>query len=108
MISAAWLWSNPPGAAPDEEAHYIKAVGVSQLQLVGEWVPIERGSADVKRWQWIEETTRAISVPASLNPPAFAACYANKPTVSAACMDSERSPGIAAAILTYVAIYQPY
>lgn len=29
LIALAWAFANPPFAAPDEEAHYLRAVGVA-------------------------------------------------------------------------------
>ena len=33
LLMLAWGMSNPPGAAPDEADHLIKALGVGQLEV---------------------------------------------------------------------------
>jgi Predicted membrane protein (DUF2142) len=35
FIGIAWALANPPGAAPDEGAHYVKAIGVGGGDLYG-------------------------------------------------------------------------
>jgi hypothetical protein len=107
-IAAAWLWGNPLGAAPDEEAHYVRAVGINQGDLLGQSVAVDQGHARFITWEWALENSRAFSVPATLAPPDFASCYANHPSMSAACTRAERALGAAARILTYVGIYPPF
>src|SRR5215210_1972469 len=35
LLVLAWVFGNPPGAAPDERAHYVRALGAGALQLQG-------------------------------------------------------------------------
>ena len=35
LLLAAWVFGNPPGAAPDERAHYVRALGAGSLELDG-------------------------------------------------------------------------
>ena len=35
LLVLAWVFGNPPGAAPDERAHYVRALGAGGLQLAG-------------------------------------------------------------------------
>ena len=35
LLLAAWVFANPPGAAPDERAHYVRALGAGHLELAG-------------------------------------------------------------------------
>src|SRR5437763_16453262 len=39
LTLAGWLFANPPGAAPDEHAHYTKAVAAGRGDLRGAPVP---------------------------------------------------------------------
>lgn len=61
-LGTAWLFSDPPFSSPDEEAHYVRAIGVSQGSLVGS----------------------EVQVPVGLSPDAFS-CEIKDPAVSAAC-----------------------
>jgi hypothetical protein len=105
---AAWIWGSPAGAAPDEEAHYVRAAAVGQGELVGEPVAIDGSpGSNPTTLEWVREVSRAVTLPAALAPPDFAGCFANRPAVSAACTRTERAPAIAERLLTYVAVYQP-
>jgi len=35
LLALAWVFTNPPGAGPDEAANYIKAVAVGQGDFLG-------------------------------------------------------------------------
>jgi hypothetical protein len=39
IIVTAWLMSSRPFAGPDESAHYLRALGIANGQLVGARVP---------------------------------------------------------------------
>ena len=39
LLTIAWIVANPPSAAPDETAHYIKALGAGDGDLVGKPPP---------------------------------------------------------------------
>src|SRR4051794_12619862 len=86
-LLAAWVFTLPPGAAPDEREHYVKAVGAGALELAGSRRPPsaaqeraflalirsvshrpgisvrERSSLD-----WSVRNTRTFTVPARLIP----------------------------------------
>ena len=36
LLIAAWVFANPPGAAPDERAHYVRALRAGSLELAGD------------------------------------------------------------------------
>jgi hypothetical protein len=106
-LSTGWFFSSPIGAAPDEEAHYVRAVGISEGRLVGDPITFSRGSESVAALNFYEGVSRAIWVPARLDPPDFAGCYAARSAVSAACADGQRQPDGPAYLLTYVGVYPP-
>lgn len=67
VFLAAWVAGNPPGMAPDEPAHYRRAVGLAHGDLLGS--PVEYssiGSIPDSRRLWLNRTSRAVRVPASL------------------------------------------
>jgi hypothetical protein len=35
LLVLAWVFGNPPGSAPDERAHYVRALGAGGLELAG-------------------------------------------------------------------------
>ena len=96
LLSLAWVFSNPPGAGPDEAANYIKAVGVGQGELLGARGPLPAAqagpfSSDALRLAWSASTTRWVRVPARLAPTEFAQSDIPSPTQP-----------------TYVGTYQPF
>ena len=58
LLVLAWVFGNPPGAAPDESSHYVRALGAGAVELIGErFVPteaqrrafVEQGAAAARR-----------------------------------------------------------
>jgi Predicted membrane protein (DUF2142) len=110
LLATSWFGTNPPGGAPDETAHYIRAAGLSQGQWVGgpvlDWEGLTVASSGLSKI-WLQETSRDVYLPAHLNPPAWHECYVFRTWKSATCVAGERTPG-AGLRLTYVGAYQPY
>ena len=121
LLLAAWVFGNPPGAAPDERAHYVRALGAGSLELDGAIfrpTPEQRKAfaeqrdapelpgAGLATVLWAAKQTRTFAVPAELSVFAFG-CNDQKPTESAACVEtptgarSERLP-------TYTGTYPPW
>jgi hypothetical protein len=108
LIALAWAFSNPPFAAPDEGAHYLRAVGVGDGTLIGDQTNAPPTAPGGRQSAWLATTTRVVSVPARLIPP-DAGCFVFDPKRSAACLEAQpvattttemRAP-------TYVGVYQP-
>src|SRR3954447_20434602 len=96
LAGLAWTFGNPPGAAPDELTHYLKALGVAGGQLAGDppdpaWVPpyVETGGAAAAhggpadgaqraRLRWVRSQARTFSIPATLD--VETGCDARGPT----------------------------
>jgi hypothetical protein len=82
LLGVAFVGSNPPGAAPDEPDHFVKALGVGHLDIgskltgVTGATPIERRNIAL---------TRIVKIPARLSPDGYA-CFAFKVTQTAACL----------------------
>jgi hypothetical protein len=122
LLLAAWVFGNPPGAAPDERAHYVRALGAGSLELEGAiFVPSPEQrraffaqrdtgpalpNAGVATVLWAGKQTRTFALPADLSVFAFG-CNDQKREQSAACVErptgerSERLP-------TYTGTYPPW
>jgi hypothetical protein len=108
LLGSAWLVGNPPGAAPDEPAHYLKALAAGRGELyLGRRPP---PPADVESLsparRWLATNYRLVRVPAGLDPTPLG-CNAFRFEVSAACLDAPRSDGVQEAG-TSVGPYQPF
>ncbi len=115
VLITAWVGANPPGAAPDEPAHYIKALGAGGGDLVGTPTPpgledeAQGLSAETPRQRaWQEKTSRLVEVPPSLSAPPELDCNAHLTEVSSACRSSGQPPPQPSVQPTYVGTYQPY
>ncbi|MDQ6711117.1 MAG: DUF2142 domain-containing protein [Candidatus Dormibacteraeota bacterium] len=97
LLTLAWVFTNPPGAGPDEAANYIKAVAVGQGDLLGRQVasnpnqPNTAFTPNALRAEWADSTTRWLRVPANLVPAGFTLGNATSPTQP-----------------SYVGTYQPF
>jgi hypothetical protein len=108
LLGSAWLVGNPPGAAPDEGAHYLKALAAGRGELyLGRRPP---APADPERLEatarWHATTSRLVRIPDGLDPaPLF--CFAFHPDISAGCQRLQPVPGPGEA-RTIVGPYQPF
>lgn len=69
---AAWTFSNPPGAAPDEAAHYIRAASVSNGDLLPAKSPEKfPGGASTRSVRWMLKQAKLVLLPAQLSPESF-------------------------------------
>jgi Predicted membrane protein (DUF2142) len=106
LIALAWAFANPPFAAPDEEAHYLRAVGVAGGTLTGDELTARPAAELTRREAWLAMNSREVVVPARLVPP-DPGCYVLDPSRSAACLDVAPRASSAARMTTYVGDYQP-
>jgi len=106
-LSIAWVFSNPPFAAPDEGQHYFRAVGVGQGELVGPKASADNivTQTDLQK-EWIVQLARRVDLPAHLVAP-DPGCYVLLRDSSAACMDDFVPPGEPDSVTTAVGTYQP-
>jgi hypothetical protein len=107
LLGLAWLGSNPPGAAPDEPDHLVKAVGVGRLDIGSRYTgpPLGPGVAGERN----ASIARVVPVPARLRPIGYT-CMAFKPALSAHCQDAVHPVTTTAAIptVTTVGAYPPF
>jgi hypothetical protein len=106
LLCCAWVFANPPLAAPDEGDHYVRAIGIAQGQLVGAPAPGVRIGADPAEIAYDRSTQRAILVPARLDPRPYN-CYLANPRLSAACMNRRPRNGPPSRYVTTVGDYPP-
>jgi len=82
LLGIAWLGSNPAGAAPDEDAHVVKALGIAGLDIGAPYVgPIGLPGSLEER---IASSSRVVTIPSKLSP-AGLTCFRFEPLVTAAC-----------------------
>jgi hypothetical protein len=108
LLGSAWLFGNPPGGAPDEPAHYLKALGAGRGDLhLGRRPPPppDLAALDEER-KWHAVTARLVRIPPGLDPSPLP-CSAFHPEISAGCLRNERPPGATEAA-TIVGPYQPF
>jgi len=67
LLGCAWLVSNPPGAAPDEDSHYVRMVGLSDGHLIGRDVPVSRDAGIVQAR--VDTESGAYDLPGTAPPP---------------------------------------
>jgi hypothetical protein len=127
LLGIGWAFANPPGAGPDEGAHYVKAVGVGHGQLSGHDAPslnealrralrtrvspeqleaLVHGSRSAGV-QWQRRTSRWFSLPAGLGFSAFG-CGRLKGERWGSCLDQGRASVEPTERATYVGTYQPF
>lgn len=84
LFSVAWIVGNPTGAAPDEPAHFIKALAVASGKPSGREVAVPTSPSDTRPVAWTKRTSRQVVVPVGLSPAALP-CNAFHPDLSAGC-----------------------
>jgi len=126
LSAVSWLMGTAPGGAPDEGAHYVKAIGVGHGDLYGRRAPHATVGQFLKltpaqesalarlfvgqarlRSHWQGLTTRAFEVPGGLTFDGFF-CTALRPDGSAQCLAGGRRSAASVLTPTYVGTYQPY
>jgi len=112
LLVLAWVFSNPPGAAPDEPSNYVKAVAVGSGQFLGRPgnYPASAGAAfglTGPRLARASLTTRWVQIPFRLAPEGFA-CDAFLPAVSAGCLQDSLPLANTMDQPTYAGTYQPF
>ena len=106
LLSGAWIVGNPAGGAPDETAHYLKALAVAAGQPAGRPSDLQPSPGDSKQAAWVKRTTRGVDVPAGLSP-AGLQCNAQRPTESARCQEAARPPDQRTPGRTYIGTHPP-
>ena len=82
ILGLAWVFSNPPGAAPDEMDHLTKAIAAARLEI-GAPVALDPATTNLGALR-NASIARTVRIPAALDPAGYA-CMAFVPTQTAAC-----------------------
>ena len=112
LLLLCWTFANPPFAAPDEWSHYLRAVGISSGQAIGEpaavSVPAGAPAWLARRIAWTNEATRVVHVPAGLFAPFYQLqCTSVSQTTTAGCLSRVQPITHPSDQLTPVGNYQP-
>lgn len=78
LLLAAWVFVTPPFAAPDEAAHYLRALSIANGRLLGPKVPYFAPTGE--QTAWVLHDVRGVLVPALLSPPNYP-CLDGRPDV---------------------------
>jgi hypothetical protein len=102
ILMLTWVFSNPPGAAPDEPSHLVKALGMASLDIgtkftgtsTGGNCPATEGQCghSPRVQERGDSLARDVEIPARLSPAGYT-CEAFRPSVSAACLSNRPAPG---------------
>ncbi|MET3806571.1 hypothetical protein ABIB25_003587 [Nakamurella sp. UYEF19] len=84
ILMLSWAFSNPPGAAPDEPDHLVKAIGMSSFDIGSKYTGAAVGNGGIGQ-QRNASISRVITVPGNLAPVGYT-CYAFRTDTSAACL----------------------
>ncbi len=92
LLIGAWAFASPIGAAPDEQAHIVRAAAAGTGQFEGRAVAPYQRSAGLTPTQadFLNRQTQEFSIPVRLVPPT--PCFASNPDQSAACVGSPGAP----------------
>ena len=91
LLSLSWAFSNPPGGAPDEQHHLVKALGSGSFQL-GRAGPAPEPDAPANVVTRNASITRIYEIPERLVSGERYRCFAFQPDTTAACLP-DRPPG---------------
>jgi hypothetical protein len=104
----AWVMSTPLFSSPDEWAHYLRALGIREGQLVGERVAADHPFEGFSQPQqdFLRQTSRAVHVPAGMAP-SGGGCNAFQPEQSAGCANHATAEPGPSREITVTGAYPP-
>ncbi|MEO6821795.1 MAG: DUF2142 domain-containing protein, partial [Candidatus Nanopelagicales bacterium] len=106
VLGLSWVFSNPPGAAPDEGDHLVKALGVARFDIGTTYLGPPTGPSKAQSRN--ASIARVVKIPRALDPKGFH-CFAFQSAVSAACLPSSDS-GVTGTVARYTPMgaYPPF
>jgi len=107
LLGLFWAVANPATAAPDENDHLVKALGLARLDIGVPGPPAPAGTTD-KGVIRNASITRVVEIPARLSPDAYP-CFRFKPQATGACQPT--SPPVTGGdllVATTVGAYPPF
>ncbi|MDQ3935566.1 MAG: DUF2142 domain-containing protein [Actinomycetota bacterium] len=105
LLSVAWVFGNPPFAAPDEGPHYLRTLAVAQGDLITEQRPEQVRGGTLRQRAWIRQLNHSARVPAGKAPAPY--CNGHDSRADAACLDDFSPPRVRTEYTTQVGNYQP-
>lgn len=107
LLAVAWAMSNAPFGAPDEPAHYVRALGVSEGHVIGTHVTIAPSDQpDPVIRAWVQDETRALRVPAGLSPVGYT-CMAFEYQIPASCQFAAHPAAVLTTFASTAGTFQP-
>lgn len=115
LLAVAWVFGNPPGAAPDEGDHYLRALAVASGDLRGRSNPElagqpkslpKRAGAPALADLWLKKGARVVTVPPGLLPVEWG-CDAFNSVDDASCLLDHPSPRGSVQATTTVGTVEP-
>jgi hypothetical protein len=106
-LFAGWVVGNPLGRAPDEPAHYVRALAAGSGDVLGRRVPAAPTGLTDAEHAWINRTERLFVLPQRQALMPNLPCSPYDPEVPAACQQGW-PPGAGREQPSYVGSYQPY
>lgn len=107
ILMLAWAGSNPPGAAPDEADHLVKALGIGRLHIGETYRGVVSPTASLVQ-QRNASISRVVTVPGRLAPIGYK-CTAHHPERTADCLPKQRTDASATVeVVTPVGSYPPF
>jgi hypothetical protein len=89
LLMCAWVAATQPFGAPDEAAHYLRALGISNGQLVGPKVPLPHNlGLPAAQYAWAQKDTRGVRASARMTPPGGRCGDGGVPTPPHTCIES--------------------
>lgn len=92
LLLLAWAFASPFGAAPDEDAHAVRAAAAGSGQWTGQPAsPYARGAGQTQaQADALNAQAQRFTIPARLQPPA--PCFAGTPGRPASCVNGQAPP----------------
>lgn len=91
LLVVAWIPATLPFGAPDETAHYLRALNIANGHILGPHIPYTTSlPIPALEEAWASRNNRAVTVPARLNPPNVP-CLDGKHNVSGSCVEETDS-----------------
>ena len=110
LLIGAWAFASPPGAAPDEPAHAVRAAAAGESQWTGRPVAPYRRTPGLSSAQadFLNQQTQEFTIPERLV--IAEPCFISNPDESAACAGNARAQADSAAVAatTYATTAPPF
>ncbi|CAN5819064.1 hypothetical protein BH23ACT12_BH23ACT12_20760 [soil metagenome] len=109
LLLLSWGASNPPSSAPDEYAHYLRAIGVGRGEFTADQLPEPYDGAEPEQlnMRWQREQSRMIEVEGRVSA-ANINCHSTAPRFGWDCPPQDMDPNEVYEERTWVGTYPPY